>query len=83
MGTRPQHNPAYQRLCKLLRKQRLASGLTLRALAAKLKRPHSYVYKVEIGERRIDPVEYVAWFRACGIDAAEAFGDLEKATGGR
>ena len=37
----------------LLRRCRLAAGLTQRDLASRLKKPHSYVYKVETGERRI------------------------------
>ncbi len=36
-----------------------------------LRKPHSYVYKVEHGERRIDPVEFVQWCRACGVDPAD------------
>ena len=36
-----------------------------------LRKPHSYVYKVELGERRIDPVEFVQWCRACGVDPAD------------
>ncbi len=72
MGTRPQHAPAYRRLCTLLREQRTASGQTIRELAAKLRKPYSLVSKVERGERRIDPVEFVAWCRACGVDPSHA-----------
>lgn len=48
----------------------------MRALAAKLKKPHSFVYKVEHGERRIDPVEFVAWCRACNVDPAKAIKEI-------
>jgi hypothetical protein len=41
-------------------------GLTQRELAARLKRPQSYVWKIENGERSIDPVECAAWARGCG-----------------
>lgn len=71
MGTTAQHRPAYRRLCRRLLAQRGEAGLTQRALAAKLKRPHSYVAKVEHGDRRIDPVEFVEWCRACGFDPAK------------
>jgi transcriptional regulator with XRE-family HTH domain len=47
---------------------RSEAGLTQRALAEKLRRPHSYVAKVEHGDRRIDPVEFVEWCQACGFD---------------
>lgn len=72
MGTRAQHAPSYKKLCRLLREQREAAGLTIRELGVKLKRPYSLVSKVERGERRIDPVEFVAWCRACGVDPSQA-----------
>lgn len=72
MGTSPQHRPAYRRLCKALLAQREAAELSQRALAALLGKPHSFVAKVEHGDRRIDPVEFVEWCRACGTDPAEA-----------
>lgn len=71
MGTSAQHSPAYRRLCRLLRQQRLDAGLTVRALATRLGKVHSYVAKVEHGSRRIDPVELVAWCKACGADPAK------------
>ncbi|MAT50151.1 MAG: transcriptional regulator [Euryarchaeota archaeon] len=58
-------------LCKALLAQREAAELTQRALAAKLDKPHSFVAKVEHGDRRIDPVEFVEWCRACGADPAK------------
>lgn len=72
MGSRVQHTPAYRQLCRLLREQREGAGLTIRELGAKLKKPYSLVSKVERGERRIDPVEFVAWCKACGVDPSEA-----------
>ncbi len=72
MGTKAQHDPAYRRLCKLLREWRLQADLTQRELARKLKRPHSFVYKTETGNRRVDPVEMVRWCNACGIDPSQA-----------
>lgn len=68
MGTSPQHTPAYRRLCKQLLSLRQDAELTQRALAKKLRKPHSFVAKVEHGDRRIDPVEFVAWCKACGFD---------------
>lgn len=71
MGTRPHHTLAYRKLCRRLGELRREADLTMRGLAEILKRPHSYVYKVEHGERRIDPVEFVQWCRACGADPAD------------
>jgi transcriptional regulator with XRE-family HTH domain len=54
-------------MCELLRQWRTDADLTQRALAARLRKPHSYIWKVEAGERRIDPVEFAGWCRACGV----------------
>lgn len=44
-----------------LRKARTDKGLTMRDLAIRLGKSHTYVHKVETGERRLDVVEY-AWY---------------------
>lgn len=51
-----------------LRASRAKAGLTQRQLAERLKVPHSWVAKVENGERRIDLVECGWFFAACGAD---------------
>lgn len=45
--------------------------MTQRDLGRKLKRPHTFVHKTETGDRRIDPVEFIAWCRACGMEPAD------------
>jgi transcriptional regulator with XRE-family HTH domain len=45
-----------------LRKQ---AGLTQRELAARLKREPSFIAKLELGERRIDVLEFVRVCKAC------------------
>jgi transcriptional regulator with XRE-family HTH domain len=72
MGARSQHSPAYRNLCRLLRRWRESAGLSQRALAGRLGKVHSYVYKVEAAERRIDPVEFAAWCRACEVSPSRA-----------
>ena len=59
-------------MCELLRKWRTDAELTQRALAQRLNKPYSYVWKVEASERRIDPVEFVAWCKACDVSPATA-----------
>lgn len=61
----------YKKLCKVLLSLRIDAGLTQRALAIKLKVPHSVIFKIEHGERRIDPVEFAQWCRGCGADPSE------------
>ena len=54
------HTPEHRQLCQILIDARLRSGLTQRELAAKLKRPQSYIAKIEGGERRVDVIEFLA-----------------------
>lgn len=58
-----------------------AAGLTQVQLAAKLKRPQSYISKYERGERRLDVIEFLEVAEAVGFDPAEFIRKL--ATSGR
>src|SRR4051812_43441193 len=62
--TRSIHRSAYGALRENLRALRVKAGLSQRALAARLGVPHSWVAKVESGERRIDVVEFAEFARA-------------------
>lgn len=55
----------------MLRTWRDDAGLTQRALAQRLGKEHSYVHKSEIGERRLDPLEFAEYCRALGRDPAK------------
>jgi len=73
------HTGEYAALRDHLASLRSAAGLSQRQLAAKLNVPHSWVAKVESGERRLALIEF-AWFsRACGQDPANAARDFFKA----
>ena len=63
------HSQAYLRVREELVAMRTRAGLTQRALADRLGCPHTWVGKSELGERRIDVLELIAWCRACGADA--------------
>src|SRR4051812_48494462 len=66
------HTPEYAALQAFLRTARRDAGMSQRGLAADLRVPHSWIAKVESGERRIDLIEF-AWFcQACGLDAPDA-----------
>jgi transcriptional regulator with XRE-family HTH domain len=58
----------YSALRTLLIAERNAARLTQQALADKLGRPQSYVSKFELGERRLDVVEFLEIVRAIGVD---------------
>lgn len=51
-----------------LRSERLNAGLTMRELANRLDRPHSFVQRIEEGDRRLDVVEFVWYCQALGVD---------------
>ncbi|XID74655.1 helix-turn-helix domain-containing protein [Alkanindiges sp. WGS2144] len=51
-----------------LKTQRKAQNLSMRHLAERMDKPHSFVQKVEQGERRLDVVEYVWYCAALGIN---------------
>jgi hypothetical protein len=54
------------------------AGLTEREVAATLGKPHSFVHKSELGERRIDPLEFIALCRALGRDPAHLLRQIER-----
>jgi transcriptional regulator with XRE-family HTH domain len=61
-------NESYIKLRKLLVNARKESGLTQADIAARLKRPQSFISKYERGERRLDLVEFREVAQALGID---------------
>jgi transcriptional regulator with XRE-family HTH domain len=69
------HDPDYALLIDHLVQARRLRKLTQDDLAARLKRPQSYVSKVERLERRLDVGEWRAMAIAIGIDPAEAFAE--------
>jgi transcriptional regulator with XRE-family HTH domain len=73
MATKAQHGKAYRRVPPLLRALRAGAGLTQRALGKRLRKPQSWVYNSETGNRRVDVVEFIAWARACDVEPEDAF----------
>lgn len=59
-------SPLEDVLRQLLVARREAVGLTQVELAAALRRPQSYVSKIERGERRLEVVEFIEYARALG-----------------
>ena len=61
---------------KMLVALRNQAGLTQRQLAAKLGRERSLVGRLELGERRLDMVEFFWLCKACGADATKQASQL-------
>ena len=65
------HSRQSECVCKTLVALRLKAGLTQRQLAQKLGRERSLVGRLELGERRLDMVEFFWFCRACETDPAK------------
>jgi transcriptional regulator with XRE-family HTH domain len=52
--------------------------LTQRQLAAKLERERSFIGRLELGERRLDLVEFFWLCRACGTDPVKECASIMK-----
>jgi transcriptional regulator with XRE-family HTH domain len=62
------HTERYKRFCELLKARRKAADLTQTTVAQRLGKPPSYVAKYELGERRLDVLEYLDVAAAIGFD---------------
>jgi transcriptional regulator with XRE-family HTH domain len=78
MATKAQHSRGYQRILPLLRELREKAGLTQRGLGKRLKKPQSWVYNCETGNRRMDVTEVIAWARACEANPEQMFREIVK-----
>jgi ribosome-binding protein aMBF1 (putative translation factor) len=63
----------HRTLIQVLVAARQSAGLSQRDLAARLKRPHSFVGRMEAGERRIDVIEFIEIARVLDFDPKELF----------
>ncbi|MCI0681066.1 MAG: helix-turn-helix domain-containing protein [Gemmataceae bacterium] len=72
------HTPEYALVRAELKAARESAKLTQRALAERLGVPHSWIAKVEAGERRIDVVELCRYLQACGKVAPVGLAALGK-----
>lgn len=62
------HTAEMQALTAWLKQEREFQELSMRTLAERMGKPHSYIQKVEQGERRLDVVEYVWYCHSLKID---------------
>lgn len=67
------HDPRYKKLIVGLISTRETLNITQVQLATTLKKPQSYVAKVENLDRRIDIIELVDWLEALNIPSGKYF----------
>ena len=65
------YSPEYDRIVAVLREIREQAGLSQAELAKRLLRPRTFVTKCELGERRIDLLEWLRFCQACQVEPAE------------
>lgn len=68
----------YDNLLQWLKKKRIGGKLTMRQLAMRLDVHHSWVGRVELGERRLDVMEFVRYCNALEADPFEGLACLAK-----
>lgn len=69
----PLQKSGYQALAKIIRNRATELGLSVRSLAARLRKPRTTVHKTLCGDRRLDPIEFLDWCEALEIDDPLAF----------
>jgi len=61
----------YEFLRSELKKARLESNILQKDLAKALKKPQSYISKVESGERSMDIIEFVDYCKGLGLEPSK------------
>ena len=71
------YTPAYRALLDWLRESRKARHLSMRDVGQRMGMPHSWIGKVETGERRLDVTEYVRLCQALGVKSTHGIAIVE------
>ena len=69
-------SPAARAVAAVIARAREKRGLSQRALAALLKRPHSVVGMIESNQRQVNVPEFIAIAEALGIEPTDLFRHL-------
>lgn len=73
MSSKTLRSREHRSLCAVLVATRREAGLTQAQLADRLGKPASFIAKIEIGERRVDVVEFAAIAKALKLDPRKMF----------
>lgn len=72
-------SPDYRSAIEAIQQARIRQDLSQQALATRLNKPRSFINKIEILERRLDILEFVAIARALGLDPRDLIDRVVKA----
>ncbi len=75
---KPIHTERHRKFRALLVAERKGHGLTQTQVASRLEKPPSYVAKYELGERRLDVLEFLDVAAAIGFNPAEFIQNLQQ-----
>ena len=70
------HSKQAEKLCILLADSRKKAGCTQQQLAEMLNRPQSFVAKYELGERRIDVIQFLTIAKILKLDPLKLIKEL-------
>lgn len=71
------HTPAYKHLLSRLIEARDAAGISQAQLAETLGKPASFVGKYELGERRLDVIEFFVILKALKADQSTLLSEID------
>ncbi len=66
----------HRALCAALKSARKAAGLSQEDLASRLKTSQTVIARIEIGERRIDVIEFIDFAKVLRLDPRALLTDL-------
>ncbi len=76
------HSNEHLWLRELFLERRKALGLSQRAMGEKIGVVHSFVGKVETGDRRLDIFEFIAYCKGLELDPIDVLRQIEQQFGG-
>jgi predicted transcriptional regulator len=71
------HSKSYSMLRETLLAKRNELGLSQRELAKKLEVPHSFICKIETGDRRLDVIEFIKYCKALKTNPNNIIDDVQ------
>lgn len=78
MATKRNFALIYRKVPPFLRHLREEAGLTQRELAARIGQTQWWVYRSEIGSRRVDVAEFLEWCAGCDVEPSQAVESLRR-----
>lgn len=75
------HSSEYKCLLQWIQRQRVEKDLSARGLSALLNAPHSWVSKIESGERRLDVLEFIAICHALKVNPCDGINHVKELIG--